>query len=298
MTSDSFDYPALVQSALRGMVRKVLRQVEESGLPGVHHFYITYDTRHPEAVISEDLKARYPETITIILQHDFRDLSVEDDRFSVVLRFSGLPQLLRVPFDALVTFYDPTEEMMLQFDPILPAPRGPAAVPDPSPSADEGAPASLKIPVRAVLAAADQMQAEKEAATEASESEEESERSAPVDSAEAAGSTSRKSTDKGAKEPKISAVQAIAEAVIAEAIDGDREATPESDGTATVQSSEETAPGDQDSREQGSEDRDLKAKDNDSDANDSDGSDSDGKDPDDEPPTPSNVVSIDAFRRK
>lgn len=163
MSQDSFDYPHLVQIALRGLVRNVLRQVEEHGLPGVHHFYITYDTRHPDVVLSAELRSRYPESITIVLQHDYRELVVEDDRFSVILHFSGMPQRIRVPFDALVTFYDPSEEFALQFEPQLPK-TGPVAVAEDT-SKPEAKPGSLAIPVRAVLEAADRMQAEKDAAS-------------------------------------------------------------------------------------------------------------------------------------
>lgn len=168
MSQDSFDYPHLVQIALRGMVRDVLLQVEQHGLPGVHHFYVTYDTRHPDVVLSADLRSRYPERITIVLQHDYRELVVEEDRFSVILHFAGMPQRIRVPYDALVTFYDPSEEFALQFDPVLPRTSGPVGVPDQDEGSDESGtsetkPGSLRIPVRAVLEAADRMQAEKEA---------------------------------------------------------------------------------------------------------------------------------------
>lgn len=111
------DYPGLVQRSLRKVVRDVLAQVADLGLPGEHHFYLGFATAHPGVGLSESLRARHPLEMTIVLQHDFRDLEVDDEGFDVTLRFGGMPQSLRVPFGALISFYDPAAQFMLNFEP-------------------------------------------------------------------------------------------------------------------------------------------------------------------------------------
>lgn len=100
-------YAAMVHQALRGLVRSALEYAGEHGLPGEHHFYLTFRTDHPGVAIPARLKAQYPEEITIVLQHQFWDLKVQENAFSVGLSFSGVPAALTVPFDALTGFADP-----------------------------------------------------------------------------------------------------------------------------------------------------------------------------------------------
>ena len=116
MVENGLNYGVIMQRALRGVMREALSHVAEHGLPGEHHFYITYDTRHPEVVIPDWLKANYPEQITIVLQHEFSDLTVSDDGFAVRMSFSDRPAELFAPFDAVLTFVDPSVEFGLKFD--------------------------------------------------------------------------------------------------------------------------------------------------------------------------------------
>ncbi len=110
------DYPTMIDDAMRGVVREALRQVEREGaLPGEHHFFITFDTAYPGIEISPQLKAKYPGEMTIVLQHQFWDLKVEPDRFSVTLSFSKRPEKLVIPFAAMTAFADPSIKFGLQF---------------------------------------------------------------------------------------------------------------------------------------------------------------------------------------
>jgi hypothetical protein len=109
-------YDEIVQEALRAVVGRVLRQVEESGgLPGGHHFYITFKTRMAGVIIPKHLSERFPDEMTIVIQHRFWDLKVEDDIFSVGLSFGGVPSTLTVPFAAVTQFHDPAVEFALTF---------------------------------------------------------------------------------------------------------------------------------------------------------------------------------------
>jgi uncharacterized protein len=113
----SIDYEALAQDAMRGIVRTALRQVAELGyLPGEHHFYIAFDTRARGVVLSDRLKERYPEEMTIVLQHQFRDLTVDEHRFAVTLSFDSKLERLTVPLRAVRVFFDPSAPYGLQFD--------------------------------------------------------------------------------------------------------------------------------------------------------------------------------------
>lgn len=114
MSVDELDYPALIHDALVGVVREVLSKVAEDGLPGDHHFYLTFRTDHPEVIMPPGLRMRHPNTMTIILQHQFWNLSVEQDVFGVTLRFGGSKQQLTIPFEALTSFIDPGAEFGLQ----------------------------------------------------------------------------------------------------------------------------------------------------------------------------------------
>src|SRR5207253_8652869 len=106
----------IVQDALRAVVGRVLGEVERSGgLPGEHHFYITFNTRFPGVSIPKHLSERFPDEMTIVIQHRFWDLKVEDDGFTVGLSFGGVPATLRVPFAAVTQFHDPAVEFALTF---------------------------------------------------------------------------------------------------------------------------------------------------------------------------------------
>ena len=113
---DPLDYGRLVREALRDVARQALRVAASEGLPGEHHFYLTFRTSHPGVGLSPGLRARYPDQMTIVLQHQFRDLAVGEDAFSVTLRFGGAPERVHVPFAALVAFADPAAKFGLQFE--------------------------------------------------------------------------------------------------------------------------------------------------------------------------------------
>ncbi len=117
MTAErDIDYEALAQSAMRGIVRTVLTRVAKSGLPGEHHFYIAFKTDAPGVVISKRLHEKYPEEMTVVLQHRFWDLIVSEERFEVKLTFDSIPERLSVPFDAIKVFFDPSVPYGLQFE--------------------------------------------------------------------------------------------------------------------------------------------------------------------------------------
>jgi hypothetical protein len=116
MPDDHIRYDLLAQQALRGVVRTVLADVAKKGLPGEHHFKITFNTAAPGVRLSDRLRARYPETMTIILQHQFWDLAVGDRAFEVGLAFGGISERLAVPFDSIVAFYDPAVQFGFQFE--------------------------------------------------------------------------------------------------------------------------------------------------------------------------------------
>lgn len=116
MADDGLQYDVMVERALRGVLREALIYVAEHGLPGEHHFYITFRTDHPEVEIPDHLHERYPNEMTIVLQHQFWDLEVEEERFGVTLSFSDMPQELGIPFDSVIAFADPSVRFGLQFD--------------------------------------------------------------------------------------------------------------------------------------------------------------------------------------
>jgi hypothetical protein len=115
MPDQALDYGRLVQRALRQVVRDALEVVATQGLPGRHLMYVTFRTDHPGVSLADDLRARYPTEMTIVLQHEFWGLEVEDDRFSVLLKFGGAPHRLEIPFEAVSVFADPSVEFGLQF---------------------------------------------------------------------------------------------------------------------------------------------------------------------------------------
>lgn len=116
MAEDSLNYGQIMQRALRRFVTDVLCIVAENGLPGAHHFYITFETSHPGVDMPEHLRQRYPDKMTIVLQDWFEDLAVAGDRFSVTLSFDGAAERLVVPLNSIVTFVDPSVEFGLRFD--------------------------------------------------------------------------------------------------------------------------------------------------------------------------------------
>jgi hypothetical protein len=158
MATDHIRYDVLAQEALRGVVRTVLQDAAKNGLPGEHHFYISFDPRADGVTISERLRAQYPEEMTVILQHQFWDLVVKDDHFEVGLSFGGIPERLVIPFEAIKGFFDPSVQFGLQFETIAegemvtqdtgdekprslpvaanPDQSGPVVVPDPSPAGE------------------------------------------------------------------------------------------------------------------------------------------------------------------
>jgi hypothetical protein len=114
--SNTIDYGTLMHNAMRSLIRRVLTDVAQNGLPGAHHFFITFDTRHPEAKLADWLHERYPEEMTIVIQHWFDALVVTDEGFSVTLNFGDAPEALQIPYDAIKTFVDPSVEFGLRFE--------------------------------------------------------------------------------------------------------------------------------------------------------------------------------------
>lgn len=120
MPQDHIRYDILAQEALRGVIRKVLSEIAVTGyLPGDHHFFITFLTEAPGVRISTALKERYPEQMTIVVQHQFWDLKVTESLFEIGLSFSDKPEKLVVPFAAIRGFYDPSVNFELEFDTVL-----------------------------------------------------------------------------------------------------------------------------------------------------------------------------------
>jgi uncharacterized protein len=117
MSTDLIRYDLLAQEALRGVVRRVLEDVSRTGVPGEHHFYISFNTEFPGVKISPRLREKYPEEMTVILQHQFWDLVVSEHGFEVGLSFSNVPEKLYVPFDAITGFFDPSVKFGLKFEP-------------------------------------------------------------------------------------------------------------------------------------------------------------------------------------
>jgi len=127
MATDHIRYDVLARDALRGVLRSVLTDAAEHGLPGEHHFYITFLSTADGVKLSPRLLAQYPDEMTIILQHQFWDLVVTEDRFEVGLSFGGIPERLVVPFAAIRSFLDPSVQFGLQFEPSDAVPEQPAS---------------------------------------------------------------------------------------------------------------------------------------------------------------------------
>jgi hypothetical protein len=115
MAVDHIRYDILAQDALRGVVRRVLMDTAKNGLPGDHHFYISFDTRAEGVRLSPRMRAQYPEEMTVVLQHQFWDLEVTETGFDVGVSFGGVPERVAVPFAAIKGFFDPSVQFGLQF---------------------------------------------------------------------------------------------------------------------------------------------------------------------------------------
>ncbi|MFW8592918.1 SspB family protein [Cribrihabitans neustonicus] len=114
--SREIDYGNLMHAAMRGLIRTVLQDVAENGLPGTHHFFITFDTGHPDVELADWLSDRYPGEMTVVMQHWFDNLTVDEDGFAVTLNFGDSPEPLYIPYDAIRTFVDPSVEFGLRFE--------------------------------------------------------------------------------------------------------------------------------------------------------------------------------------
>ncbi|WP_282077037.1 SspB family protein [Epibacterium ulvae] len=110
------DYGNLMHTAMRSLIKTVLQDVADNGLPGNHHFFITFDTNHPDAQLADWLSDRYPGEMTIVVQHWFDNLVIDDDGFAITLNFGDNPEPLYVPLDAIATFVDPSVEFGLRFE--------------------------------------------------------------------------------------------------------------------------------------------------------------------------------------
>ena len=118
MSEDLIGYDRIVEDALRGVVREALTRAAADGLPGEHHFYVTCRTAAPGVVVPRSLRQRYPEEVTIVLQHQCWDLAVDRESFSVTLSFGGAKERLDIPFDAITGFADPSVQFALRFKPV------------------------------------------------------------------------------------------------------------------------------------------------------------------------------------
>lgn len=112
----TIDYGNLMHRAMRGLIQEVLENVRDNGLPGEHHFFITFDTQHPDVEIADWLSDRYPGEMTVVMQHWFDNLTVTDEGFAVTLNFGDAPEPLYIPYDAIQTFVDPSVEFGLRFE--------------------------------------------------------------------------------------------------------------------------------------------------------------------------------------
>jgi hypothetical protein len=156
MATDHIRYDVLARDALRGVLRRVLTDAAEHGLPGEHHFFITFLSTADGVKLSPRLLAQYPEEMTIILQHQFWDLTVTEDRFEVGLSFGGVPERLVVPFSSIKSFFDPSVQFGLQFEtsdataesPAANLPAAPAPTPTPALNAAEPAPENPPEPAK------------------------------------------------------------------------------------------------------------------------------------------------------
>ncbi|MBZ6075256.1 SspB family protein [Microvirga puerhi] len=187
---DLIRYDLLVQDALKGVVRKVLIDAAKDGLPGEHHFYISFQTDFPGVRLSNRLREKYPQEMTIVLQHQFWDLNITEHTFEIGLSFSGVPERLLIPFDALTGFFDPSVQFGLKFaaegeEEIEEEPSQPAPV-----RTGEAQPVELKRP-KATFASGSKKADEKKPAAKGETS--------PPDAAEPAKPDESKAGDSGAQ---------------------------------------------------------------------------------------------------
>lgn len=145
MPEDLMRYDLLAQNALKGVVRDALKIAATTGLPGEHHFYIAFNTKHPDVTVSEKIAQRYPREMTIVLQHQYWNLHVYDDRFEVELSFDNVPEKLVIPFDAVKGFLDPAVQFGLQFEAVT-VDRKQKEVEAPKQAFAETAPEAVKSP--------------------------------------------------------------------------------------------------------------------------------------------------------
>jgi len=132
MAVDHIRYDLLAQEALRGVLRTVLSDAAKKGLPGDHHFFVTFDTCADGVRLSQRMRAQYPKEMTVVLQHQFWDLTVSEDSFEVGLSFGGVPERLSVPFAAVKQFFDPSVEFGLQFEQMVEGDAKPEVLPAPN----------------------------------------------------------------------------------------------------------------------------------------------------------------------
>jgi uncharacterized protein len=158
MATDHIRYDVLARDALRGVLRKVLSDAAAHGLPGEHHFFITFISKADGVKLSPRLLAQYPDEMTIILQHQFWDLEVSDDRFEVGLSFGGIPERLLVPFSAIKSFFDPSVQFGLQFEPAEAAGEAPAT------NLPAAPPSALAVPAAAAAEAVETAEVQEEPA--------------------------------------------------------------------------------------------------------------------------------------
>ena len=116
LSAETIAYGRLMHQAMRGLIKRVLTDVSDQGLPGDHHFFITFDTQATGVALADWLIERYPEEMTIVIQHWYDNLVVDDAGFDITLNFGDRPEPLRVPFDAILTFVDPSVEFGLRFE--------------------------------------------------------------------------------------------------------------------------------------------------------------------------------------
>ena len=154
MATDHIRYDVLARDALRGVLRRVLTDAAAHGLPGEHHFFITFMSKAEGVKLSPRLLAQYPDEMTVILQHQFWDLEVSEDRFEVGLSFGGIPERLGVPFSAIKSFFDPSVQFGLQFEPTegaapsLPASPAPTALAVPASTPAQAGPEQNEEPAK------------------------------------------------------------------------------------------------------------------------------------------------------
>ena len=115
-SNQTIDYGNLMHKAMRGLIYEVLTNISTKGLPGNHHFFITFDSMHPDVEIADWLSDRYPGEMTIVIQHQYESLDVTDQGFSITLSFGDTPEPMYVPYDAIKTFVDPSVEFGLRFE--------------------------------------------------------------------------------------------------------------------------------------------------------------------------------------